>query len=98
MFAVIHDNPFPVVQSPVEKIYYRFQDKDFGCVIGRGWPEAFQGVSRKKGLSPPCCLPKIIILKAVVQKKQRRIRVVQPALSHFYTCLIASWIVVIHRR
>ena len=35
----------------------RTQDKDFGCVIGRGWP--------RKGISPPCRLPKIIILKAI---------------------------------
>jgi len=32
---------------------YSFPDKDFGCVIGRGWP--------RKGLSLPCCHPKIII-------------------------------------
>jgi len=25
---------------------YRFPNKDFGFVIGRGWPRVFQGVSR----------------------------------------------------
>jgi len=29
-------------------VVYGFQDKDFVCVIGRGWPTVFQGVSRKK--------------------------------------------------
>jgi hypothetical protein len=34
---------------------YSFQDKDFGCVIGRGWPTVFQGVSRKRPI--PSLLP-----------------------------------------
>jgi len=43
---------------------YRFQDKDFGCVIGRDGRGFFKAPAAK-GLSPPCCLPKIIILKAI---------------------------------
>jgi len=39
-------------------LWYRFQNKDIGCVIGRGWP--------REGLSPSCCIPKIIILKAIL--------------------------------
>ncbi|HSO67660.1 MAG TPA: hypothetical protein VLP30_07385 [Desulfatirhabdiaceae bacterium] len=34
---------------------YRYPDKDFGCVIGRGWPTVFQGVSRKRPI--PSLLP-----------------------------------------
>jgi hypothetical protein len=39
---------------------YSFQDKDIGCII--------RSRMAKKGLSPPCCLPKIIILKAIWDK------------------------------
>jgi len=41
-----------------DDLKYSFQNKDF---VGWGWPN--------KGLSPPCCLPKIIILKAIVNHK-----------------------------
>jgi len=54
-----------VKRSLSEINVYSFQDKDFGCVFARGWPEAFQGVRRCLSLLP-CEMNFLTVYKSVI--------------------------------